>query len=72
MPKAPHISPSCQDEGILGTVTGSAGTIIANELIKDTTGIKSNLQNHVLIMNLETLNFRKVKINKSKKCKNHE
>ena len=72
MPKAPHISPSCQDEGIIGTVTGSAGTIIANELIKDATGIKSNLQNHVLIMNLETLNFRKVKINKSKKCKNHE
>ena len=37
MPKAPNISPSCQDEGILGTVTGSAGAIISNELIKNIT-----------------------------------
>lgn len=71
MPKAPNISPSCQDEGILGTVTGSAGAIISNELIKNIAGIKSNLKNHVLVINFETLNFRKVKINKSEKCKNH-
>ena len=71
MPKAPKISPRCQDEGIIGTVTGTAGTIIANELIKDTAGIKSNLLNETLIMNFENLLFRKVKIKKSIKCKNH-
>ena len=71
MPKAPNISPNCQDEGILGTVTGSAGAIISYELIKSITGIKSNLKNHVLVINFETLNFRMVKINKSQKCKNH-
>ena len=71
MPKAPNISPSCQGEGILGTVTGSAGAIISNELIKNIVGIKSNLKNHVLVINFETLNFRMVKINKSQKCKNH-
>jgi len=71
MPKAPKISPRCQDDGIIGTVTGTVGTIIANELIKDTAGIKSNLLNETLIMNFENLLFRKVKIKKSIKCKNH-
>ncbi len=72
MPKAPQISPRCQDEGILGTVTGTVGTIISNELIKDTAGIKSTLLNKALIINFENLLFRKVKITKSSKCRNHD
>ena len=39
MPKAPKNLNRCQDEGILGTVTGTVGTIISNELIKDAVGI---------------------------------
>ncbi len=71
MPKVPNNSPRCQDEGIVGTVTGITGTIISNELIKDAVGISSNLTNETLIVNLENLLFRRVKIIKSKKCKNH-
>ena len=71
MPKSPQITPRCQDDGILGTVTGIAGTIISNELIKDTVGIVSKFKNEVLIINLENLLFRKVKIKKSIKCNNH-
>ena len=70
MPQIPKITPRCQDEGILGTVTGTAGSLISNELIKEVTGINSDLLNHVLIINFEKLNFRKVKINSSAKCKN--
>ena len=55
MPKAPKNLNRCQDEGILGTVTGTVGTIIFNELIKDAVGIDSNLKNNVLIINLEKL-----------------
>lgn len=72
MPFAPKISPRCQDEGILGTVTGTVGTIIANELIKNVVGIKSHLTNEVLIINFENLLFRKVKITRSTKCNKHE
>ena len=72
MPSAPKISPRCQDEGILGTVTGTVGTIIANELIKNVVGIKSHLTNEVLIINFENLLFRKVKITRSTKCNKHE
>jgi len=71
MPSEPKVSPRCQDEGILGTVTGTAGTIIANELIKDVTDIGSSLVNKGLIINFENLQFRKIQIKKSNHCKNH-
>ena len=72
MPKEPQNTTRCQDDGILGTVTGVAGTIISNELIKDAVGIPSNLKNEALIINLENLMFRKIKIKESKNCKNYE
>ena len=72
MPRAPQHSLSCQDDGILGTVTGIVGTIISNELIKDTVGLYSNLKNETFIINLEKLLFRKVKIKNSANCKNHD
>ncbi len=72
MPNAPKNLNRCQDEGILGTVTGIVGTIISNELIKDAVGIDSNLKNNVLIINLEKLIFRTIKINLSLRCLNHE
>ena len=72
MPEVPQNIPNCQDDGIIGTVTGIAGIIISNELIKDSVGILSNLRNQALIVNLEQLLFRKIKIKKSIKCKNHD
>ena len=71
MPRPPNNVPSCQDDGIIGTVTGLAGIIISNELIKNSVGISSDLKGKVLIINLENLLFRKVKIKISKICKNH-
>ena len=71
MPRPPTETPRCQDEGILGTVTGLAGTIIANELIKEIAQLKSSITNRLLIIDLEKLTFRNVKIGISKKCKNH-
>ena len=71
MPRPPTETPRCQDEGILGTVTGLAGTIIANELIKEIVHLKSSITNRLLIIDLEKLTFRNVKIGISQKCKNH-
>ena len=71
MPRPPNNVPRCQDDGIIGTVTGMAGIIISNELIKNSVGIASDLKSKVLIINLEDLLFRKVKIKISKICKNH-
>jgi adenylyltransferase/sulfurtransferase len=58
----------CEYEGILGTVASIVGTIQANEVIKKILDIGQNLNKLILILDLLNLNFRKVKVNKRKKC----
>jgi len=55
-------------EGILGTVASIVGTIQANEILKKILSIGQSLNGYILILNLLDLNFRKVKVNKNKKC----
>ena len=59
---------NCEHEGILGTVAGIIGTMQANEILKNILNIGQNLNGFILIIDLLNLNFRKVKINKRKKC----
>ena len=58
---------NCEYEGILGTVAGVVGTMLANEVLKKILNIGKNLNGSIFIIDLLNLNFRKVKINKSKK-----
>ena len=60
---------NCEYEGILGTVAGIVGTMQANEILKKILDIGQNLSGFILILDLLNLNFRKVKLNKRKKCK---
>ena len=62
---------NCEHEGILGTVAGIVGTMQANEILKKILNIGQNLSGFILILDLLNLNFRKVKLNKRKKCKCH-
>ncbi len=59
---------NCEYEGVLGTVAGIVGTLQANEVLKQILSIGSNLNGKILILNLLTLNFRKVKIKKRMQC----
>ena len=59
---------NCEYEGILGTVAGIIGTMQANEILKNILKIGQSLNGFILIIDLLNLNFRKVKINKRKKC----
>ena len=59
---------NCEYEGILGTVAGIIGTILANEILKKILDIGKNLGNYILIIDLLNLNFRKVKLKKRKLC----
>ena len=58
---------NCEYEGILGTVAGVVGTLLANEVLKHILNIGQNLNGFILILDLLNLSFRKVKINKRKK-----
>ena len=60
---------NCEYEGILGTIAGIIGTMQANEILKKILDIGKNLNGFILILDLLNLNFRKVKLNKRKKCK---
>ena len=57
---------NCEYEGILGTVAGTIGTILANEVLKKILNIGKNLNGYILIIDLLNLNFRKVKLSKVK------
>ena len=59
---------NCEQEGILGTVAGIVGTIQANEILKQILNLGNNLNGFILILDLLNLSFRKVKLNKQKKC----
>ena len=52
----------------MGPTAGMIGNIQANEVLKKILKIGKDLNKCVLIINLLTLNFRKVSFNKKKKC----
>jgi len=58
---------NCEYEGILGTVAGIVGTMLANEVLKKILNIGKNLNGSIFIIDLLNLNFRKVKINNREK-----
>jgi len=58
----------CESEGILGPVAGIVGNIQANEVIKKILKLDNSLDSSILIINLLTLSFRKIKFLKKKNC----
>ena len=67
IPLEPDID-NCENEGILGTLTGIIGSIQANEVIKEILNIGNTLCGYILIIDSLKLNFRKVKLNKRSDC----
>jgi len=59
---------NCETEGIMGPVAGIIGNIQANEVLKKILKIGKDLNKCILIINLLTLNFRKVSFNIKKNC----
>ena len=59
---------NCEAEGVMGPIAGMIGNIQANEVLKKILKIGKDLNKCVLIINLLTLNFRKVSFNKKIKC----
>jgi len=58
----------CESEGVLGPVAGIVGNIQASEVLKNILKLNNNLNGEILILNLLSLNFRKVKFKKNKNC----
>ena len=59
---------NCETEGIMGPVAGIIANIQANEVLKKILKIGKDINKYILIINLLTLNFRKVAFKKKKNC----
>ena len=59
---------NCETDGILGPVAGIVGNIQANEVLKYILGLKNELTNKILIINLLNLTFRRSRFLKKKNC----
>ena len=71
MPEAPEIDMlDCQSEGVLATLAGMIGSIMANEAIREVLNFKNSLCGNILMINAENLSIKKIKLNKNKNCIN--
>ena len=71
MPRAPENEHAdCQAEGIIGTVAGTIGTLMANEAIKEILSFPDSLCGKILILDLEKTTFRLVDLKNN--CTNHK
>ena len=59
---------NCEAEGIIGSVAGIVGNIQANEVLKKIAKIGNDLSGKILVINLLSLNFRKISFSKKKNC----
>lgn len=69
VPEMPEREISCAQEGIIGPLAGTLGSMQALEVIKELLGIGESLSGSLLIINALTMDIRKVKLLKNPDCK---
>lgn len=70
MPELPPNDNNCETEGVTPTLTGMIGTLQANEVLNSILFNKTDNEKKMIILNSISMNFRKVRLTKNKKCKN--
>ena len=68
MPEIPEEENKCDNEGILPTVAGIAGTLQANEVVKTILNKKNELVGKMIAFNTLNLNFRKIELTRNSNC----
>jgi len=69
-PEPPHTGaiPSCQEAGVLGSVTGIVGSLMAHEALKILLGVGTPLTNRLLVVEGLTSRFREVAVRRNPAC----
>lgn len=67
-PSPPQLTPSSQEAGVLGVVSGVIGVIQANEVLKYILGIGELLTGRLLVFNSLDSSFKIVKVPKDPRC----
>ncbi|HTA26541.1 MAG TPA: HesA/MoeB/ThiF family protein, partial [Bacteroidia bacterium] len=61
-PEPPENAPNCNENGVIGALAGTIGSIQANEVLKIISGVGETLSGSLLIVNLLANRFTKVQI----------
>jgi adenylyltransferase/sulfurtransferase len=67
-PPPEGLVPSCSEAGVLGAVTGVAGTLQATEVLKEIMGIGESLSGRLLIWDALATRFRTVRLRRDPHC----
>lgn len=67
-PPPPHLVPSCAEAGVLGVVPGLVGMIQATEAIKMLLGLGDTLVGRLLTIDVMTMAFRTIEIQRDPEC----
>ena len=70
MPESTDLNNNCDTEGVMPSLAGVMGSLQANEVIKSVINTTGNFSGNMLIVDVLSLKFRKVKILKNNKCIN--
>ena len=70
MPVKPVLEKNCETEGIFSPVAGILGSLQANEVLKTIIGLKSDLNDQMIIFDSIRINLRKIKLSFNPQCKN--
>ena len=65
----PNTKNTCLDSGILGSVTGFVGTILATECIKVLCKFGKTFESKLFLLDLKNNDFKTIKINKDDECR---
>jgi adenylyltransferase/sulfurtransferase len=60
-PPAAELVPSCEQAGVLGSLAGIIGSIMANEVLKLVVGFGSTLHNRLLVVDAMDMSFRNIR-----------
>ncbi|MBU6448219.1 MAG: molybdopterin-synthase adenylyltransferase MoeB [Rhodospirillales bacterium] len=67
-PPPDGLVPPCSEAGILGSVTGVMGTLMATEVIKEITQIGQSLSGFLVVWDALASEFRKIRLKKDPAC----
>jgi adenylyltransferase/sulfurtransferase len=67
-PPPEGLVPSCSEAGVLGAVTGVAGTLQATEVLKEILGVGESLSGRLLVWDALATRFRTVRLRRDPHC----
>ncbi len=60
--------PTCNDSAVFSPITGTIGTLMATEALKELLGIGDNLHGHILLYNSLSMSFSKMSVPQNHQC----